>query len=346
MPVEGWSEKHKERHLTRGPGPTRKAGTMTTTATHPLVAEFLRATGWQPTTVRNAVSCLDRWGRFLDARGVDLCAAATTDTRDYLEGRADTIAAATLHVEWRNLKALYAWLVAEGDVESPATRPLGPMHGVKAPRVHQTPVKVIDEAEFAALLKACSRRTEFGRRDEAILLLMFWTGLRRSEVAHLDLDALDLDARRLTIGSVKYATKTKSLRRVPITADTASALARYLRKRGHEAGPLFVSKKAGPDGDYRLRPNSITLMLKRLSERAGLGRVVGAHEFRRAFATNLKRRGGSDSTLMAVGGWSDLRQVLRYTRMDAEDLSAEEFHRLDPSTASRRRGPRPFRAAS
>jgi site-specific recombinase XerD len=310
---------------------------MPTSATHPLVRSFLRGMRWAPTTEISAVSVLNRWHRWLTERGVELVEASRDDCEMYLaEREAAGIAAATRQVDWRMLRALHHWLADEGEADR------NPMARVKAPTVSETPVKVLDEREYRALVASCDRRTTGGRRDEAILSLLWWSGLRRSEVCALDLEALDLRAGTVTIGSRAFTTKTNKVRRVPLAGETVAAFDRYLRRRGDEPGPLFLSERGDTHDERRLRPNSIQLMIRRRATQARLGRPVGAHEFRRAMAVRHKRRGGSDPALMAIAGWSSIRMVDRYTRMEREELAAEEFHRLidDSAPAARRRGRR------
>ena len=82
-------------------------------------------------------------------------------------------------------------------------------------------------------------------------------------------------------------------------------------------------------------------MLQRRAVAAGLGRRVGAHEFRRAMAVRYKRRGGSDGNLMAIAGWRSQTMVSRYVRMESEELARggvpPPHRRLGPDRRRRRR---------
>jgi site-specific recombinase XerD len=308
-----------------------------------LVAEFLEQSTWADTTLVTAGGNLRRFCEWCDAHGLKPTKVSTADVRAYRTELVATLAPATVAINVRHLRAFYGWLVTEGEVAAEATRPLGPLHGVKAPTVHETDVIVLAEADYRRLVDTCPRTTEYGRRDEAILSLMWWSGLRRIEVAGVNLADLDLahdDGPRLRIGSVRYATKNKKLRHVPLSADTVAALRRYLRARGDQPGPLFLSKSSRR-ADRRLTSAGVGQMVLNKAKRVGLEVSPGAHSFRRAAVINGKRRGISDSTLMVMGGWSDARQYARYTRMEAEELAIAEFHRLDPSAGdARRRGRR------
>src|SRR5262245_28555907 len=79
-------------------------------------------------------------------------------------------------------------------------------------------------------------------RDQAIFQLLFWRGLRASEVGLLRPEWLDLDRGRLQVHRVKgsYSGEYR------LQAQEVDALRRWLRVRGQGFGPLFPSRKGGP----------------------------------------------------------------------------------------------------
>ena len=314
---------------------------MAAAPTHHLVASFLRGSRWAPSTRGVATSILNRYTAWLDARGVKLTAATRDDAETWLAGQATGggrdgtgLSPAAQRNNWQTLRALHRWLHAEGEADS------DPMRRVPGPREVESPVVVITEAEYLAMAATCDRRRVLGRRDAAVLSLLWWSGLRRGEVVGLELGALDLDQATLVVGSATFTTKTRRVRRIPLATETVDLLERYLRSRGGDPGPLFLSQRDG-----RMTVSAVTEMLQRRAVAAGLGRRVGAHEFRRAMAVRYKRRGGSDGNLMAIAGWKSQTMVSRYVRMESEELAAEEFRRLiDDSAPTRRRRRAPRRA--
>lgn len=301
---------------------------MPQAATHPLVRSFLRASRWRPSTQIVAVSNLNRYCAHLEAAGVKLTDATEDDVVAYLETRADR-APSTRANEWKAIRALYRWAVAEGECDrDPARRIAGPI-------VTETPVRDVTESEVHALCRACDRRTTIGRRDEAIILVLWWTGLRKGELRALDIGSVDLDAARVTVGTAAGPTKTGRVRRTPITLEAVDALDRYLRRRpdgDDPTAPLFVST-----WDRRISATAIDTILARRAAGAGIPRRISAHEFRRAYAIRHKRAGGSDPTLMANLGWRTVGQINRYTRMHSEELADVEYRRLFDATPRRRR---------
>jgi integrase/recombinase XerD len=306
---------------------------MPTHRRDPLVRLFLRDVRWAAATRSVAGGCLDRWTTHLHAIDVKVTAAEREHVENYLadlggRGRA----AGTLALNLRFLRAFYQWAsspdVDEVDVD--------PTRRVPAPKVTESAAHVVTEEEYRALVGAVNKRTVHGRRDHAMLTILWGSGLRRGEVVALDLDDLEELGRGqvvVTVGNTARPTKTGKVRRVPLSGEAAAALDRYLIKRGDEPGPLFVSHRGG-----RLSPKTLSQMLDRHRVAAGITHRIGAHGFRRAMAIRYKRAGGSDPGLMAVAGWSTTQMVGRYTRAAAEELAHEEYWRLlDPPNDRPRR---------
>ena len=192
--------------------------------------------------------------------------------------------------------------------------PAAKLHG---PRVPETPVVVASEIDYRRLVAACPKTTWAGRRDAAIIGMLWWTGCRRGETCVVDVSHVDLEAGLIIVPR----TKGGVAKRLPIHPELAGLLDRWLRRRGFDAGPLFPSERG-----CRLTSSGVGQMLERVGDRAGVS--VSAHTFRRALATRWLRAGGSEVGLRAVAGWKSPAMVARYTRMSSEDLAHPEYERL------------------
>ena len=137
--------------------------------------------------------------------------------------------------------------------------------GVKAEKRRQTAGPTT--AEVRQLLAATSGDTEGETRDYAIVLTFFCVGLRVSELCGLNLHDTDL-AR----GNTWIKGKGRRERElVPLPAAVVEALRRYLRHRGSQAGPLFMTRgNRGKHRDGRLETRSVLRLVRELGQKVGL----------------------------------------------------------------------------
>lgn len=163
----------------------------------------------------------------------------------YFAERREAVKPTTLSVKFRALQQFWKWALDEEEIDRL------PMERMRPPRVPDSPVPVVSIEDFRRLLKAAAGRDLGDRRDTAILLLLFDTGLRRGELIGLQVDDLDLRER------VAYVTGKGGHRRVVrFGGRTAVALDRYQRlRRAHsradsaalwlgQVGPLTASALA------------------------------------------------------------------------------------------------------
>lgn len=172
----------------------------------------------------------------------------------------------------------------------------------------------LDAAQLRRLLAACDRRTTAGRRDFAILTLLSRLGLRRSEVAQLELDDIDWRA-----GEIVIRGKGSRQERLPLPADVGEAVAGYLR-RGRPAsaeGRCVFVRITAPH--RQLSPGGVTQVVVSASKRAGLEEIT-AHRLRHTAATAMLRAG---ATLPEIGQVLRHRSLLTttiYAKVDREAL--------------------------
>jgi site-specific recombinase XerC len=89
----------------------------------------------------------------------------------------------------RGLHAFFKWAVAEGGLQS------SPMDGIRPPRLPEQPVGVVRAEHLTRLLRTCEGRDFTSRRDNATILLLVDTGMRRAECVGMTLDDVDPDQR-------------------------------------------------------------------------------------------------------------------------------------------------------
>ena len=198
---------------------------------------------------------------------------------------------------------------------TPAALPLAP---------HREDVQV--------LLDTPPADTPLGRRDRALLELLYSAGLRVSEVIALRPSNLDLDA-----NCVRVIGKGSRERVVPLGShararlDDYLGLARPALAAGHRVRPeLFLSHRGVP-----LSRQAVWKLLKRYLRRACLDPRVSPHSLRHAFATHLLDGGADLRAVQAMLGHADVATTQIYTHVAPRRLR-EAHHRFHPRSASTR----------
>jgi site-specific recombinase XerD len=188
-----------------------------------------------------------------------------------------------------------------------------PEHAALIQRVLAIPPKRTDKAlvtyltdqEAEALLAAPDRSTWIGRRDHALLLVAFETGLRVSELTGLTCGAVQLG----TGAHVRCTGKGRKERITPLRRETREVLRAWLReRRGADDNALFP----GPRGDHLSR-DAVRRLVERHVVTAAAAcpslalKDVSPHTLRHSCAMNLLRHGVDTATIALILGHEDVR---------------------------------------
>jgi len=172
----------------------------------------------------------------------------------------------------------------------------------------------LEPAAVKKLLASCDRRRTVGRRDYAIVLLLARLGLRRGEVAAIQLEDVDWRAGELLI-------RGKGSRQdvLPLPVDIGEAVVSYLRRRPRcESRALFLRMTAPLRG---LAPHTIGWIVREACTRAGLPRV-GAHRLRHTAATEMLRHGASLAEIGQVLRHREPKTTAIYAKVNRRALRA------------------------
>jgi len=211
------------------------------------------------------------------------------------------------------------WLLAEQEQDT------DPLAGLKAPKLDSPVTQPLTDADLRRLLAACKGTDLRDRRDDAILKLMFTSGARAGEVVAMCVS--DLHLRENPPCAVIRRGKGGKGRVVPLAIEAAEAIDRYLRTR---KAHRLADTDALWLGD-RGKEFSYDALHKSLKARADAAGIVGFHPhlLRHTAAHRWLAKGGSESGLMAVAGWTRPDMLIRYTRAQASQRAAEEAQRLN-----------------
>ncbi|HEX5502544.1 MAG TPA: site-specific integrase [Thermomicrobiales bacterium] len=171
--------------------------------------------------------------------------------------------------------------------------------------------------ELAALARACAADAgPAGARDLALLAVWRVAGLRRAELAALALgDYRPGDPPLLAVRRGKGG----GSREIPLNADAAAAVGRWLRLRGRRDGALFcrIDKWGNLDPARRgLSPHALYKVLQKRADEAGIAHAA-PHDFRRTFIGDLLDAGHDLATAQQLAGHASPVTTARYDRRGA-----------------------------
>jgi integrase/recombinase XerC len=226
------------------------------------------------------------------------------------------LSSASIARKLSSVRALYVFLGRSGEVrENPAALLQSPKLSRGLPLV----LRPEAAAEVIEVTLTPGDRDVEPLRDRVILELLYGSGLRVSELAALDLEAVNVRA-----GEVRVLGKGRKERIVPLSGKALEALEQYLPRRAELAHPRtgFVDDKA--------------LLLTRRGQRLGVRRVqslvqrygaLGAgrpdlhpHALRHSFATHLLEGGADLRVIQELLGHSSLATTQRYTHVSLDQL--------------------------
>lgn len=183
-------------------------------------------------------------------------------------------------------------------------------------RFTRNELSYMDKPEMDAVLAAPDRRTGQGRRDHALLLLLYNSGARVSEVASLLIG--DLNLRPDQLGDVQLRGKGRKIRRCPLWPATVNALLALVRNRSPDE-PVFLNRL----GDAITR-HGIHWMLRNHVRTASashpslLRRPISPHTIRHTTATHLLRSGVDINTIRAWLGHVSIDTTNIYAEVDLQ----------------------------
>lgn len=199
---------------------------------------------------------------------------------------------------------------------------------IELPKVEERQVKFLSGEQVDRLLNAPSLSTIQGKRDKAILEVLFSTGLRVSELVKLDRDKVDLDRREFGIIG-----KGGKARVVFLSQRSTDWLIKYLNEREDHYKPLFIHHKGisapgTPDEKMRLTVRSVQRMVKKYSHKMKLPIEVTPHVMRHSFATDLLMAGADIRSVQEMLGHKNISTTQIYTHVTNKQLKEihEAFH--------------------
>ncbi len=217
--------------------------------------------GSSPLTLRNYKHYLTRFLNWMEKQpGDEITQDLVKNYRIYLsqfkDPKGNPLGKRTQSYHIIGLRSFLKWLI-KNDFQVLAPEK------IDLPRLEDRQVKFLNTEQVDRLLNAPSLASIQGKRDKAILEVLFSTGLRVSELAKLDRDKIDLERREFGVVG-----KGGKARVVFLSNRAADWLNIYLKSRTDHYKPLFIRHKGNldltlPDEKLRLTVRSIQRMVKK-----------------------------------------------------------------------------------
>ena len=196
-----------------------------------------------------------------------------------------------------------------------------PTLNLESPKVRKSLPSYLRMEEVDRLLTQPDLATPYGLRDQAMIEVLYSTGLRVSEL--VGLRVFDLDVR---MGCLRCVGKGDKERLVPVGRKAMAAVQQYLgtgrpalldrRRKGSPATPFLFINRSGT----RISRIGVWRILSQCGRRAGIRTSLSPHKLRHSFATHLLERGADLRSVQLMLGHADISTTQIYTHVVEERL--------------------------
>lgn len=211
-----------------------------------------------------------------------------------------------------SLRHFYTWAKEQSLIQ------FIPTAYIEQPKLGRALPKTLSEADVFSLLKAPDLSTSIGLRDQAMLELLYSSGLRISELVGLKLNQLQIPP-----GVIKIMGKGSKERLVPIGFEAQNSLSRYLAEarptflHGQVHREVFLSQKS-----MRMSRQGFWYRIKAYAAELGFSLHLSPHTLRHAFATHLLNHGADLRVVQMLLGHSSVSTTTIYTHVASARLQA------------------------
>ena len=215
-----------------------------------------------------------------------------------------------------SLRGLYRFMILEGYIENNV------FNEVSAPKKEKLLPKQLYVNEIEAMFDSIDQKTAIGKRNYAILEMMYDTGVRVSELCNLKITDIDYNDDFITIFG-----KGKKERSIPLLKPLKAALMDYMnfsrsillaKSKDAPTDVLFLNHRGGP-----LTTRGVRVVLDEITEKTAENIKVHPHMVRHSFATHLLNGGADLRSVQKLLGHVNLATTQIYTHVSREQLLAE-----------------------
>ncbi len=275
-------------------------------------------------TIKSYKQDLDLFFEFLDKRKIDILEINIDIIRDFISERLSHKTYRGNNESYRSIKRrlsslrkFYNFLMSNNIIDN------NPFLLVKTPKNETKLPEVLYQKQVENLLNKNKTRNDILKdRDQALLELMYSSGLRCSEVVELKLSNIDINSRIM-----KILGKGNKERLVPFSQDAKFYLEEYL----NNLRVMLLSKAKNSESKYyvflnskgdKLTTRGLEYIIKEISKKNGLdlGFDFHPHVLRHSFATRLLENGADLRIIQELLGHSSINTTQIYTHVSKEKV--------------------------
>ncbi len=283
-----------------------------------LIDSFIEYLVTERSSAENTMSSysadLKSYGLWLDEKGLNFDNADYQTLATYTASMKEAgLKTTSINRRLSTIRQFYKFLLDEGIIEK------DPSRDIVMPKRAQYLPDVLNVNEVEGLLNAPDTSKPLGKRDKAMLEILYATGLRVSELVKLKMNNINLGA-----GFLLTKGKGGKERLVPM----GEKAVRWTREYIETVRPSMIVKKSeilffSNRGTAMSRQN-FWYIIKRYALAAGIYRDISPHTLRHSFATHLLTGGADLRSVQMMLGHSDISTTQIYTHITSQRL--KEVH--------------------
>jgi len=210
-----------------------------------------------------------------------------------------------------SIKAFFKFLLEDDyRTDNPATLLEGPKLGLYLP-------DTLSEDDINRIIDCIDTSTDIGNRNRCILEVLYGCGLRVSELVDLKISNINFKENYIIVEG-----KGEKTRLVPLANTTAEFITSYIQtvrnktkiNKKHE-DTLFLNSRG-----TNMSRVIVFIIIKELTQKAGISKSISPHTFRHSFATHLLQNGADLRFIQEMLGHSSITTTQVYTHLKTEEL--------------------------
>ncbi len=280
-----------------------------------LLSDYLQHLKLEQGLSPNSISSYERDIReFLKQSGAENAARVTPADVTAFIGSLGKVGRkpATITRKISSLKQFYKYLQDTGTIKE------SPVAFFSAPRIVRYHPHYLSVAEIERIIDGIEPQSLAGKRDRAIIEILYGSGLRISELIDLKIGDIELEA-----GFIRVTGKGNKQRLVPIGEFARKAVENYWLAREQQKPPIVSNCVVVNKIGKKFSRVGLWKVIRKLVTKAGITKKVTPHTFRHSFATHMLEGGADLRIVQEMLGHADISTTQIYTTIDQDYIIAE-----------------------